>query len=188
MPANATPRTSEITVRVAHHADVEVIADLHFRSAEVAFTSFVPRDRPVPTRADLAQDWITRLTDGPRLKRVAFVAELRGTIVGVVEAGLEPTDHELGRLSRCYIDPGTWGTRVASQLFDAAVAHMRELGCTTAVGWVMEHNSRSRDRIEHLGMTPTGRRQSSCEPAVPSGIEDVQYRLDLYMVRPGPLP
>jgi len=179
VPADATPPMAAITVRAAHSADVEVIADLHFRSAEAAFTSFAPRDRPVPTRADLARDWTTRLTDAPTLKRVTFVAEHDGTIVGVVEAGLEPTDQTLGRLSRCYIDPATWGTRVGSQLFEAAVTHMRGLGCTTAVGWVMEHNRRSRERIEHLGMTPTGRRQPTCEAAVPSGIEDLQYLLDL---------
>jgi RimJ/RimL family protein N-acetyltransferase len=176
---DATPRTPAIAVRAARPPDAGALADLHFRSAETGFAPFVPPDRAIPTRADLERDWMGRLTGDPALERVAFVAEHAGTIVGVLVAGREPADPALGRLARCYIDPAWWGTRVGSQLFEAGVAHLRGLGCTTAVGWAMEHNRRSRERVEHLGMTPTGRRQPTCEPAVPEGIEDVEYRMAL---------
>ena len=175
----ASSRTPAITVRAGQLDDVGVIADLHFRSAEAGFSTFVPPDRPVPTRTELADDWTARMTVDPGLGRVAFVAEHDGSIVGVLEAGREPFDHTLGRVARCYIDPGVWGARVGSQLFGAGISHLRELGCTAVHGWAMEHNRRSQERVEHLGMRPTGKRQPSCEPAVPAGIEDVEYWMPL---------
>lgn len=175
----ASSRTPAITVRAGQLDDVGVIADLHFRSAEAGFSTFVPPDRPVPTRTELADDWTARMTVDPGLGRVAFVAEHGGSIVGVLEAGREPFDHTLGRVARCYIDPGVWGARVGSQLFGAGISHLRELGCTAVHGWAMEHNRRSQERVEHLGMRPTGKRQPSCEPAVPAGIEDVEYWMPL---------
>jgi RimJ/RimL family protein N-acetyltransferase len=173
------PRSPAITVRAADLGDVDAIADLHFRSAGAGFSTFVPRDRRLPGREQLAHDWRERLTADPRLERVAFVAERDGLIVGVLEAGREAADLSLGRVARCYIDPASWDTGLASQLFEAGVAHLRALGCRAVHGWAMEHNRRSQERVEHLGMTRTGRRQPSCEPAVPAGIEDVEYWMEL---------
>ena len=179
MAGDATRSASVISVRAARPEDVEALADLHFRSAEAGFSGFVPRDGPLPGREVLARDWTARLTDGPKLDRVAFVAEHDGAIVGVLEAGREPAEASLGRVGRCYIDPAFWGARVGSRLFEAGLAHLRRLGCTAVHGWAMEHNRRSRERVEHLGMRATGRRQPSCEPAVPAGIEDMEYWMEL---------
>jgi RimJ/RimL family protein N-acetyltransferase len=177
--AEARSRTPAVRVRAAQPTDIEAITDLHFRSAEAGFSSFVPPDRLAPTRAELARDWVDRMTADPSLERVVFVAEYVGSIVGVLEARREATDHGLGRVGRCYIDPRAWGTRVGSQLFEAGISHLRSIGCTAVHGWAMEHNRRSQERVEHLGMKRTGRRQPSCEPAVPAGIEDVEYWMEL---------
>ncbi len=178
MPSDATPSSPASNVREATFDDIDAIADLHFRSAEAGFSAWVP-EGPIPTREQLAQDWVARLTNDPTLERVAFVAEEGGRVVGVLEAGREPSDRALGRVARCYIDPEAWGMRIGSQLFNAGIGYLRKLGCPAVIGWAMEHNRRSQERVEHLGMARTGRRQPSCEAAVPEGIEDVEYRMEL---------
>jgi len=166
-------------VRPALSSDVARIADLHSRSADAAFTKFIEREHLLSSRAELEQDWTIRLRDQSKFDRVAFVADTGESIVGVVEAGREPSDRTIGRLSRGYIDPTWWDSGVGSKLLDEAIAHLRRLGCQTAMGWIMEHNTRAQAYMGHKGMTPTGRRQPSCEATAPPGTEDIQYRMSI---------
>ena len=158
--------------------DAAKIAALHSCSAEGAFTTFIPRDR-LASRAALERDWTNRLTEDPSLERIAFVADTGETLIGVVEAGRDPSDRTIGRLARGYIDPHWWDTGVGSKLLEAAITHLRQLGCATAMGWIMEHNTTAQTVMRHKGMTPTGRRQPSCEATAPAGTEDLQYQMPI---------
>jgi RimJ/RimL family protein N-acetyltransferase len=164
-------------VRPALPDDVPKIADLHCRSADAAFTKFIAKDRLHSSREALERDWANHLRDQSKFERIAIVADTGEEIVGVVEAGREPSDLAIGRLARGYIDPAWWDTGVGGSILDAAIAHLRELGCDTAMGWIMEHNQRAQTYMGHKGMSPTGRRQPSCEATAPPGTEDIQYQM-----------
>lgn len=166
-------------MRTAELADAEEIADLHLRSARQGFAKIFPPDLPAPSKEGLVKDWAARLDSAPSLDQIVFVAELATSIVGVIVAGRDATDRTCGRISRAYIDPRLWGSRVSRLLIDSAIAHLRALNCTSAVCWIMEPNHRARAAVEHLGMTCTGTRQPTCEGAtsLPAGVEDLEYRL-----------
>ena len=164
-------------MRAAQPNDAPKIAELHCRSADAAFTKFIAKDHLLSSLDALTDDWANRLKEQSKFDRITYVADTGKEIVGVVEAGREPSDLAIGRLARGYIDPAWWDTGVGSSILDAAITHLRELGCDTAMGWIMEHNKRAQTYMGHKGMAPTGRRQPSCEATAPAGTEDIQYQM-----------
>lgn len=168
------------SVRAAGGGDLHAIADLHARSRSVGFASFLPAEHVAPSPEELVKDWANRMAENEALDRLLLVAEAEKGLVGVLEAGRDPADVGLGRIARCYIDPHWWDSKVASRLFDAGIEHLRSIGCTAAVCWVIEQNERVQARLRHKGMIPSGLRQRSCEAMVPFGLEDVQYRMGLH--------
>jgi RimJ/RimL family protein N-acetyltransferase len=169
-----------IHLRPAKARDCAALADLHLRSARRGFAHIFPSDRTQDER-DLVTGWLAQVQSDPALDRLVIVAELGNEIVGVLVAGRDPADPAVGRLGRTYIDPGLWDLGIGRRLFDAGIGHLRELGCTLVVGWVLELNYRSRAALEHLGMTCTGERQPTCEGAAsaPADAMDVRYELPL---------
>lgn len=174
-------RQSTISVRVGEPADAPAFADLHIRSAQQGFKHIFSADALAPSKDELTSDWIAWLWANPSLARKAIVVERGESIVGVIVAGLDhEADPTLGRLTRAYVDPRVWGSRVAQLMFNAAIDRLREIGCTRAVTWIMESNHRARKTVEHLGMHITGKRQPTCERAAASGcseVEDVEYEI-----------
>jgi RimJ/RimL family protein N-acetyltransferase len=174
-----------ISLRMGEPADAAAIADLHIRSAQQGFRHIFSAEALAPSKDELTSDWIAWLWADPSLARKATVVERGGSIVGVIVAGLDhQSDPTLGRLTRAYVDPQVWGSRVAQLMFNAAIDRLRELGCTRAVTWIMEPNHRARKTVEHLGMHITGKRQPTCERAAGSGcseVEDVEYEI---LIRP----
>jgi RimJ/RimL family protein N-acetyltransferase len=172
-------RQSTFSMRVAEPADAAALADLHIRSAQKGFKHIFSADALAPSKDELTDDWIAWLWSDPSLAREATVVERSGRIVGVIVAGLDQSEPTAGRLTRAYVDPQVWGSRVAQLLFNAAIDHLREIGCTRAVTWIMEPNHRARATVEHLGMTVTGKRQATCERAASEcgGVEDVEYQI-----------
>jgi RimJ/RimL family protein N-acetyltransferase len=167
-------------IRTANPADAAALADLHIRSARQGFRHIFPADAPAPSKDALTDDWTAWLWSDPSLVREATVIERNGRIVGVIVTGLDhSSDPTFGRLTRAYVDPEVWGSRVAQLMFNAAIGRLGGIGCTRAVTWIMAPNHRARKTVEHLGMQLTGKRQPTCEKAASgcSEVEDVEYQI-----------
>jgi len=171
---------STISVRIGARADARALADLHIRSAQKGFKHIFSAGALAPSREALIKDWTEWLWSDPSSARQATVVERNGNIVGVIVTGLDHrSDPTVGRLTRAYVDPQVWGSRVAQLMFNAAIDRLREIGCTRAVTWIMEPNLRARRTVEHLGMQITSKRQPTCEKAASgcSDVEDVEYQI-----------
>jgi GNAT superfamily N-acetyltransferase len=55
----------------------------------------------------------------------AFVAEVAGRPVGVVLAGVEPSEASLGHVARMYVAPECWGQGIGRFLHAAAIDQLR---------------------------------------------------------------
>lgn len=168
-----------VTIRQATPDDVDALAELHLRSARAGFTNIFPVSHLAVSHEEMSADWLARLQADPPLRRATLVAEVDGSIVGVIIAGPDPLDPAVGRGSRLYVDPRYWNHSVARQLLAACFAYLRELQCRVVRGWIMEPNRRSQAIVERIGARRTGARQPTCEQAtsVPAGVEDVEYEL-----------
>lgn len=173
-----------ISIRIGTPADAAALADLHIRSAQKGFRHIFSPEALSPPRDELTKDWAAWLWSNPSLARKAVVVERSGDVVGVIVAGLDnESDPKVGRLTRAYVDPEVWGSKVAQLMFNAAIDRLREIGCTRAVTWIMEPNHRARRTVEHLGMQVSGKRQPTCERAASqcsSDVEDVEYQILLH--------
>jgi GNAT superfamily N-acetyltransferase len=79
-------------------------------------------------------------------------------------------------LNGLYVRPEWWGSGVAGELHDRAVAALREAGVATARLWVLEANGRARRFYERRGWAPDGSTRVVEYPPHPL---DVGYSLDL---------
>jgi GNAT superfamily N-acetyltransferase len=79
-------------------------------------------------------------------------------------------------LDGLYVRPEFWGTGVAGELHDRAVAAVRAAGCETARLWVLQANVRARRFYERRGWAPDG---SSRVVEYPPHPLDVGYSLPL---------
>jgi RimJ/RimL family protein N-acetyltransferase len=169
----------EAIIRQATPDDANALADLHLSSARAGFTDIFPLSRLSVSHEEMSADWLARLQADPQLRRATFVAEVGGSIVGVIVAEPDPLDPTIGRGSRLYVDPHYWNYIIARRLSAACLAHLRELGCKVARGWIMEPNRRAQAVVERIGAIRTGARHQTCEKAtsVPDGVEDVEYEM-----------
>jgi ribosomal protein S18 acetylase RimI-like enzyme len=155
------------------------LAQLHLRSALAGFAHIFPAEAPPPTHDHLRDEWERLLGPDWDLGRRVFVAQHTGVVVGVVAAGPDPTDRELGLLERLYVDPACWAQGAGRDLYGAAMAHLHADRYAAATLWVLEHNGRARAWYERLGWRATGERRPVYEPA---GVDDVRYQLPLEAV------
>ena len=75
-----------------------------------------------------------------------------------------------GRLRHLAVHPDRWGTGLARQGIELAVAAIRAAGRTPSL-WVLVANHRARGRYEHHGWEATGRARAAEWPPYPSEIE-----------------
>ena len=75
-----------------------------------------------------------------------------------------------GRLRHLAVHPDHWGTGLAREGVELAVAGIRRAG-RTPVLWVLAANHRARGLYEHLGWAPTGREQPAEWPPYPIELE-----------------
>jgi RimJ/RimL family protein N-acetyltransferase len=168
-----------VTIRQATPDDADALAALHLRSARAGFDNIFPVSHLAVSHEEMSADWRGRLQADPSLLRATLVAEVGGSIVGVIVAGPDPLDPAVGRASRLYVDPQYWNYVVAKRLLNACFTYLREVQCRVVRAWIMEPNRRAQAVVERIGARRTGARQSTCEQAtsVPVGVEDVEYEL-----------
>jgi ribosomal protein S18 acetylase RimI-like enzyme len=169
----------DVIVRLADRNSAPQLTAIHRAAAHTGFAHIFPPDAEPPAYEEDLARWRYWLGPDWEQGRRAHVAVAGGRVVGVVLAGPDPDEPELGHLARLYVEPARWGHGVGTQLHHAAVRDLAGRPFAEATLWVLEANSRARRWYERLGWRPTGRRKTTYEPA---GIEDLQYRLPL----PGP--
>ena len=81
-----------------------------------------------------------------------------------------------GWLNGLYVRPEAWGTGVAGELHDRAVAALRAAGERQARLWVLEENARARRFYERRGWSPDGSTRVVESPPHPL---DIGYSLGL---------
>jgi ribosomal protein S18 acetylase RimI-like enzyme len=167
-------------IRTAQAHEAGAVAQLHLRTALHAYMDIFPPEAPPPTAEELTEQWSAWLGDE---RHRGFVAEETDAVVGVVLAGPDPVDEDLGHLSRLYVDPAMWGRGIGRALYDACVAELAARGFEIATLWVLERNERVRGWYERLGWNLTGERKPVYAPA---RIDDVRYRLLLSPSSVGP--
>ena len=156
--------------------DAGVLTRVHHRAALVAFADIFPPDAPAPDFEADRRRWSDRLRRGADDGLRSYVARTgSGIVVGVVLAGADQDEPEVGHLARLYVDPEHWGMGIGTRLYQVA---MEDLGARfgAATLWVLEGNTRARSWYERLGWRLTSKRTPTYAPA---GIEDVQYRMQL---------
>lgn len=171
----------DVVVRLAARGAAPELATLHRAAAHTGFAHIFPQDAPPPTYEEDLARWEYWLGPGWEQGWRAYVAAASRLAVGVVLAGPDPDEPELGHLARLYVDPAYWGRGVGTQLYVTALRDLTDRRFPEATLWVLEANSRARSWYERLGWRPSGRRKTTYAPA---GIDDVQYRLALSAVAP----
>jgi len=79
-------------------------------------------------------------------------------------------------LEAIYVRPAAWGSGIAGELHEAAVAELRRRGVERARLWVLERNDRARRFYERRGWRPDGTTRVVEFPPHPI---DLGYALDL---------
>jgi GNAT superfamily N-acetyltransferase len=155
-------------IRPAVRADARAIAELEVRAWRWAFVDVV-QDGDMPTVQAREARWTGEPLDG------AWVAELEGRVVGVVQVGPDPqaADGTTGRLRGLYVDPAAQGAGLGAALHDHADAQLRAAGFATATLEVFTANGHARGFYERRGWAPDG------DAAEWAGVPGIRYRLTL---------
>ena len=140
------PENTVVKIRAACPTESELIAEIHERTASVAYAHIFP-GQPFP-RQESAERWRS-------FEDQVLVAEQRGTIVGFVAFD----DVELHAL---YVLPKYQGQGIGRRLLEAA-------GAVTRL-WVLEGNNAARRFYERCGWSMNGEKRLSY------GVVEVLYR------------
>jgi GNAT superfamily N-acetyltransferase len=153
-------------IRPATDADARAIAELEVRAWRWAYTDVVAQEDMI-TVADRVARWTGRPADG------AWVAEVEGRVVGVVQAHADPGDASLGLLHGLNVEPAAQGAGLGTALYEHAVERLRAAGCDHATLWVFAANGHARGFYERRGWTPDGATGTA------AGAPELRYRKDL---------
>jgi GNAT superfamily N-acetyltransferase len=143
-------------VRAASSADAEACLAVQRRSAVQGYAHIFPQaDFPFPDDVVRAE-WAARLASTAQV----IVAVDDGELVGTVSANPP-------RFEALFVVPERWGSGIAGQLHDEALARIAASGCAAAELDVMADNVRARRFYERRGWVPDGRSEPSPFPPYP---------------------
>ena len=129
-----------MTLRRATTADAAALAAIQEEASRAAVSHVYPPERyPFPTAA-VQERWRRFTGEG------GFAVMTDEGFAAVAEAFLEAI----------YVRPSSWGTGLAVELHDAAVAELRARGVARARLWVLAENDRARRFYERLGWHADG--------------------------------
>ena len=162
-------------IRPAAREDARALAELEVRAWRWAFVDIV-EDPLMPTVEEREARWRGEPLDG------AFVAELDGRVMGVVQVGPERSQHgsaegadagAVGRLGGLYVEPAAQGAGLGAALHAHAVAALQAAGYSVAVLWIFAANGHARGFYERRGWTADG------EAGAWEGVAEVRLRRTL---------
>jgi GNAT superfamily N-acetyltransferase len=136
-------------IRPVEAGDARALAELEVRAWRWAYVDVVAEEHMITVEDRLAR-WTGRSAQG------AFVAEVEGRVVGVVQVGPDPDDASRGLIGGLNVEPAAQGAGVGAGLYEHAVAELRAAGFAVAVLWVFAGNGHARGFYERRGWTPDG--------------------------------
>jgi GNAT superfamily N-acetyltransferase len=153
-------------IRPVADGDARAIAELEVRAWRWAYTDVIAEENMITVEARVAR-WEGRSAAG------AFVAEVEGRVVGVVQVGPDPDDPSVGRIRALNVEPVAQGAGLGTALYEHAVATLRAAGHDVGVLWVFEGNGHARGFYERRGWRPDGARGAAAEAP------ELRYRKNL---------
>ena len=143
-------------IRPVAEGDARAIAELEVRAWRWAYVDVVPEEAMI-TVEDRVARWTGRPADG------AWVAEVEGRVVGVVQVGPDPGDPATGLIRGLHVEPAAQGAGLGTALYEHAVAQLRAAGFAEAALWVFEANGHARGFYERRGWAPDGATATAAE-------------------------
>ncbi len=126
---------TQVSIRPSHSEDERAArGELVRQTWEIAYREIFSRAeirRVFEGSLRLAGDWTARRT----APGTTLVAEDQGRLVGV--AGLGFLEPGVGELAALYVLPGHQGKGIGLQLWEAALAELRAMGCATMEVWTL---------------------------------------------------
>jgi GNAT superfamily N-acetyltransferase len=148
-------------------ADARAIAELEVRAWRWAYVDVVAEEAMITVDEREAR-WMAGPVDA------AFVAEVEGRVVGVVQVGPDPgAGPSAGRIRGLSVEPAAQGAGIGTALYEHACAELRAAGYVEAVLWVFEANGHARGFCERRGWTPDGATGTTAEAP------ELRYRQNL---------
>lgn len=149
----------EVAVREARAEDAEGFVRAHEAAWDATLSSLVGKRldelMPFAARVEMYRSSIGQASGAAR----AWVAELDGEIVGIAVVRRDD-DSESLELRDLYVAPPAWGTGIARDLMNAALASVAG-DATDSFLWVGEENRRARRFYEREGWNPDGESRPS---------------------------
>jgi GNAT superfamily N-acetyltransferase len=153
-------------IRPAGPQDARAIAELEVRAWRWAYVDVVAEEQMI-TVEDRVARWEGRPLDG------AFVAEVEGRVVGVVQVGPDPDEPSTGLLRGLHVEPAAQGAGVGTALYEHALGELRRAGFAAARLWVFDANGHARGFYERRGWAPDGATRVAAEAP------ELRYRQNL---------
>jgi GNAT superfamily N-acetyltransferase len=157
---------AETRLRDGVASGARLAASIQERASVAGLAHIFPPERYPYPRAEILGRWEELIGAG---EHRVLIAERNGEAVGVVAV-------RRGWLDGLYVVPELWGTRVASELHDAGLDHLRSLGERGCRLWVLEENARARRFYERRGWELDGTTRVVPYPPQPL---DVGYAIRL---------
>jgi GNAT superfamily N-acetyltransferase len=136
-------------IRPVADGDARVIAELEVRAWRWAYTDVIAEEDMISVAGRVAR-WEGRSHAG------AWVAEVEGRVVGVVQVGPDPGDASVGLIRGLNVEPAAQGAGVGTALYEHAVQALRGAGFDVGVLWVFTANGHARGFYERRGWAPDG--------------------------------
>lgn len=138
-----------ITIRPAGPSDLATVGVLHARSRSAAYAGIVPATALAAVGGTELAMWWTERWRYERDTHRMLVAEdqATGELTGFAYLGPSP-DPDVGELYAIHVDPEHQGQGVGQALMSTALSRLTDLGCSSAVLWVLVDNSTARHFYE----------------------------------------
>jgi ribosomal protein S18 acetylase RimI-like enzyme len=146
--------TREVVVRFATVEDVWGVAAAHHAAAVATYKGIMPKHflQSLSVEKDAERMLAGGFPRYPEEKGFSFVAEdAKKKILGYIQGGPCREAEEEGEIYAIYLHPSSFGTGVASALWEAGTSELSRRGFDTYKVWVIEENPRARRFYEKLG-------------------------------------
>jgi GNAT superfamily N-acetyltransferase len=153
-------------IRPVADTDARAIAELEVRAWRWAYVDIVPEEMMI-TVDGRTERWESRDAEG------AYVAEIGGRVVGVVQVGPDPLEPAVGLIRGLNVEPAAQGAGLGAALYEHAVETLLDAGHDTGALWVFAGNGHARGFYERRGWTPDG------ATGVAAEAPELRYRKDL---------
>jgi GNAT superfamily N-acetyltransferase len=136
-------------IRPGTPEDADSTARVQVETWQAAYAHALPAEK-------LAALSVENRAQGWRLRPPTFVAEESGVVVGFISVGPTRAEDADAELFALYVHPSYWGAGIGRGLIEAGEEHLRQLGHTSAILWVLDDNPRARRFYELAGWSADG--------------------------------